>query len=812
MHWILVWSWRLCRLVLPLIAAGILILCGTFLYLGPRLPSIDVLRELKFQEPLRVYSKDGLLMGEFGEMRRSPVQYADIPAHLIQAILAAEDDRFLQHSGIDVTGLARAAWELATTRSIQSGGSTITMQVARNYFLSRDQTFTRKFNEILLAIQIERELDKHQILELYLNKIFLGYRAYGIEAAAQVYYGRSIRELSLAEAAMIAGLPKAPSVLNPIDNPARAETRRNWILARMRDLGHISNEEYEQAVNEADTARYHGSRIELRAEYAAEMVRAEMIARYGRAAYVDGYTVHTTLDSRLQQHAQQAVERGLLAYDSRHGYRGPELQLTQQSAQEWGAQLARIPNVGSLEPAVVTEVGERELLLLGKSGEAITIGWDQGISAARRFMSPDYRGPSPKAAAEVAMIGDVVRIRRDGDDWRLSQLPAAQSALISLDASDGAILALIGGLDFRNSKFNRVTQALRQPGSNIKPFIYAAAMENGFTPASIINDAPVVFQDPGLEQVWRPENDTGKFYGPTSLRTGLVNSRNLVSIRLLQQLGIEKAVDYLAKLGFPRADLPPNLSLALGTQISTPLRLAAAYAILANGGYRVEPHLIEEVRLVSGELVSRTRAARACENCRAQTPGAAVEEIASMDELLAIAVEPEAVEADIEEPAIAERVMDPRVAYMIDSILRDAVKHGTGRRALELKRADIAGKTGTTNGPTDAWFSGYAANVVTTSWLGFDQNQPLGRQEYGGSAALPIWVDYMREATRDIPVKERARPDGLVSVRVDPQTGLLASPGQQDARFELFPLENVPPVTPTGDGYIADEYNTMEIF
>jgi penicillin-binding protein 1A len=337
-------------------------------------------------------------------------------------------------------------------------------------------------------------------------------------------------------------------------------------------------------------------------------------------------------------------------------------------------------------------------------------------------------------------------------------------------------------------------------------------MENGFTPASIINDAPVVFQDPGLEQVWRPENDTGKFYGPTSLRTGLVNSRNLVSIRLLQQLGIEKAVDYLAKLGFPRADLPPNLSLALGTQISTPLRLAAAYAILANGGYRVEPHLIEEVRLVSGELVSRTRAARACENCRAQTPGAAVEEIASMDELLAIAVEPEAVEADIEEPAIAERVMDPRVAYMIDSILRDAVKHGTGRRALELKRADIAGKTGTTNGPTDAWFSGYAANVVTTSWLGFDQNQPLGRQEYGGSAALPIWVDYMREATRDIPVKERARPDGLVSVRVDPQTGLLASPGQQDARFELFPLENVPPVTPTGDGYIADEYNTMEIF
>jgi len=810
MRWILVWSWRLCRLVLPLIAAGILILCGTFLYLGPRLPSVDVLRELKFQEPLRVYSKDGLLMGEFGEMRRSPVQYADIPMHLVHAILAAEDDRFLQHRGIDVAGLARAAWELATTRSIQSGGSTITMQVARNYFLTRDQTFTRKFNEILLAIQIERELDKHQILELYLNKIFLGYRAYGIEAAAQVYYGRSIGALSLAETAMIAGLPKAPSVLNPIDNPARAVTRRNWILARMQDLGYISTAEYEQAVNEADTARYHGSRIELHAEYAAEMVRAEMIARFGRAAYVDGYTVHTTLDSRLQQHAQQAVERGLLAYDSRHGFRGAELHLAPESAQDWSAQLARIPTVGSLEPAVVTQVGERELTLQRKNGESLIIGWNQGISAARRFMSPDYRGPSPGNAAEVASVGDVLRIRHDGENWRLSQLPAVQSALVSLDASDGAILALVGGLDFGNSKFNRVTQAQRQPGSNIKPFIYAAAMENGFTPASIINDAPVVFQDPGLEQVWRPENDSGKFYGPTSLRTGLVNSRNLVSIRLLQQLGIDKAVEYLAKLGFPRADLPPNLSLALGTQINTPLRLAAAYAVLANGGYRVEPHLIQEVRLVNGELVSRTRAARACENCQLQLASATIEEVASMDELLSI--DEETVETDSEEPVIAERVMDPRVAYMIDSILRDAVKHGTGRRALELKRADVAGKTGTTNGPIDAWFSGYAANVVTTSWVGFDQNQPLGRQEYGGSAALPIWVDYMREATRDIPVTERARPDGLVSVRVDPQTGLLASPGQQDARFELFPLENVPPVTPSGDGYIADEYNTMEIF
>ena len=776
---------------------------GSLLYLAPRLPSIESLRDFRFQEPLRVYTRDGALIGEFGEMRSTPVHYEQVPQVLLQAVLAAEDDRFLHHRGVDLQSLARAAWELATTRSIQSGGSTITMQVARNYFLSREQTFVRKFNEILLAIQIERELSKQQILELYLNKIFLGHRAYGVQAAAQVYYGRPIDQLTLDEAALIAGLPKAPSALNPIDDPQRSRERRDWVLGRMLALGYIDAEAHAAAVAAPITARYHGARIELPAQYAAEMVRAEMITRYGLQAYSDGYVVHTTIDGTLQRQAQQAVQNGLLAYDRRHGFRGPELHLAGTSAQEWLPQLARLRAVGSLQPAVVTHVGEHQIEVLTTS-ETVSIGWERGLANARRYIDPDRRGPPPTTASELVAPGDVVRIVADEAGWRLAQLPAVQAALVSLDMNDGAVRALVGGLDFEQSKFNRVAQARRQPGSNIKPFIYAAAMENGFTPATVINDAPIVFNDPGLAKVWRPENDSGKFYGPTSLRTALVNSRNLVSIRLLQQLGVQRAIDYLVRLGFERADLVPDLSLALGTPSVTPLRLVAAYAVIANGGYRVEPYLIAEVQHVNGDVLWHAAPARACADC---TPAAPVEarEAASLEELL----NEDATKA---QPATAPQVMDPRVAFMIDSILKDAVKHGTGRRALELARADVAGKTGTTNGPTDAWFSGYAGELVTTAWIGFDENTPLGHQEFGGSAALPVWVDFMREATHSMPLHMRPLPVGLVNVRIDPATGLLAAPGQRDAVFELFPLENVPSVTPDGDNFLRDEYNTLDIF
>jgi penicillin-binding protein 1A len=582
----------------------------------------------------------------------------------------------------------------------------------------------------------------------------------------------------------------------------------------MHELGYIDGAQRDQALAEPVNVSYHGSRIEVHAEYAAEMVRAEMIERYGRAAYVDGYLVHTTLDSALQQQAQAAVLRGLLAYDARHGWRGVEAHWD-SPAPEWPALLQRVPVVAGLQPVAVTRVMERSFEVIDAQGALREIGWEQGLASARPYLSVDARGAAPKSASEVLRSGDVVRLllAEDGSA-RLVQIPDVQAALVSLDAVDGAIRAVVGGLDFRHSKFNRVAQAQRQPGSNIKPFIYAAAMENGFTPASIINDAPVVFQDPGLEQVWRPENDTGKFYGPTSLRTALVNSRNLVSIRLLQQLGIPVAVEYLVRLGFGRDRIPPNLSLALGTLSATPLELVSAYAALANGGFRVQPHLVREIRRVDGTLVGLNEAPRACPECLTATaqPGGGIEEADSMEELLASGAPGAATPATVTAP----RVMDPRAAYMIDTILRDAVKRGTGRRALELKRDDIAGKTGTTNGPTDAWFSGYVGTVVTTAWVGFDQNLPLGRQEYGGSAALPIWVDYMRLATRGLPPQQRPRPDGLVSVRVDPQTGLLAAPGQRDAVFELFPLENVPTVTPNGDEYQdsfeQDEYDTHEIF
>jgi penicillin-binding protein 1A len=772
---------------------------ATYLYLSPRLPSVEVLRDVRLQEPLRIYSAEGRLIGEFGEMRRTPVRFEEVPPVLINAFLAAEDDRFLQHSGVDVVGLARAAWELATTRSIQSGGSTITMQVARNYFLSREQSFMRKFTEILLALRIERELDKKQILELYLNKIFLGYRAYGIEAAAQVYYGRSIADLSLAESAMVAALPKAPSVLNPLDNPSRTLERRNWILGRMRELGYIDEPSYRAALAEGLNASYHGPRVEVKADYAAEMVRAEMIQRFGTAAYVDGYLVDTTLDGALQEQAQSAVLEGLLAYDARHGWRGAEARWDGHP-DSWPERLARIAPVAGLQAVVVTRVGEREVDVIDAESKTHALGWEQGLSGARPYIDADFRGPAPRTAGEILAIGDLVRLRTlpDGSQ-RLAQVPAVQGALVSLDANDGAIRAIVGGLDFRQSKFNRVSQAQRQPGSNIKPFIYAAAMEHGFTPASIINDAPVVFEDPSLETIWRPENDSGKFYGPTSLRTALVNSRNLVSIRLLQQLGIPVAVDYLVGLGFPRESVPPNLSLALGTLTTTPLRLVAAYAALANGGYRVEPHLLRGIRRVDGERVEQALAARACDTaCQSAQSSLAGESAGSIEEALATGPASGAA-------PLAPRVMDPRAAYMIDSILKEAVKHGTGRRALELKRSDIAGKTGTTNGPMDAWFSGYVGSVVTTTWLGFDQHRPLGRQEYGGSAALPVWVSFMREALRELPTQERLRPEGLVSVRVDPRTGLLAAPGSPDAAFEYFPLENVPPVTADGDEY-ADPY------
>lgn len=808
-------------------AATVLVLAAAYLYLSPDLPSVEVLRDVRLQTPLRVYTRDGLLIGEFGEQRRTPIRFEEVPPQFTAALLAAEDHDFYRHHGVDLSGLLRATGQLVRTGRIQTGGSTITMQVARNYFLNHARTFSRKFNEILLALQIERQLDKHEILELYFNKIFLGHRAYGIEAAAQVYYGKSIQELDLAQLAMIAGLPKAPSVNNPLANPARALERRNWILGRMLELGYIDQQAHDEASERPVTARYHGPAVALEAGHVAEMVRQEVVARYGTASYTDGYVAHATIDSRLQRRAQQAVVDSLLAYDRRHGYRGPEAELVDDPTpdrQHWLEALRARPGYGGLRAAVVTAVEERSLRALLADGSEVEVAWEHGLSSARPRLDVNRLGPRPGRADEVVAPGQVVRLRwvraeDDGDGapkgaWHFSQLPDAQAALVALEADTGAVVSLVGGFDFGLSKFNRATQAQRQPGSAFKPFLYSAALEHGFTAASLINDAPVVFEDTQLANEWRPVNDSGQFYGPTRLRRALYLSRNLVSIRLLRSMGIDWTRTYLERFGFQAATLPRDLSLALGSNTTTPLALTRAYATLANGGYEVQPHVLERVENLRGEVLYQARFPRVCHDCRPVAEAAdlaiSIEELesATMADIL------QGTEAPPPEPPPAELVMDPRVAFIIDDILHDVVRRGTGRRALALQREDLAGKTGTTNGPTDAWFAGYGGGLVSTVWLGFDQYQPLGRNEYGASAALPAWVEYMAEALRDRPLYFQRQPEGLVSLRIDPASGLRARSGQPDALFEYFRVENAPRETAGGSesdgtggggGYLEEE-------
>jgi penicillin-binding protein 1A len=783
--------------------AGILVLSAAVLYLSPKLPGVETLRDVKLQVPLRIYSSDNKLIGEFGEKRRSPIRYSDTPELLIKAVLAAEDDEFERHHGVDIKGLLRAASQLLVTGSIQTGGSTITMQVAKNYFLSHERTFLRKFNEILLALQIERELGKNEILELYLNKIYLGKRAYGVEAAAQVYYGKSINELNLAQLAMIAGLPKAPSSYNPLANPERALARRNWILQRMLSLGYINSEVFAATQAEPITASYHGLSFAANAQYAAEMARQFMLERFGDSAYTEGYRVHTTINSEFQAKAQSAVVAGLAAYDKRHGYRGPEAhwELDAEALISDGInRLREIPVIGNLEPALVTEVMDQEIKALLADGTTVTVAWENGLRDARPYKSVNVLGARPQTAHDLFVPGDVIRLKAANSLWHLAQVPEAQAALVSLNPSNGALLAVVGGFDFRQSKFNRVIQAFRQPGSNIKPLLYSAALENGFTAASLINDAPIVFDDSKLENSWRPENSSGRFYGPTSLRTALVNSRNLVSIRLLRKMSVNTAVDYLQRFGLDAGKLPRDLSLALGTHTMTPLEVATAYAVFANGGYRVEPYLVEQVVDTRDEIVYQAENPVVCNRQCALDKSLDKESHTEAESLEALLEEDN--NDEIASPS-APRIVEERVAYIIDSFLKDVVRRGTGRKALALDRKDIAGKTGTTNGPTDAWFSGYAGNVVTTTWVGFDNNTKLGNREYGGTAALPIWIDYMRTALRAAPEQVLEQPDGIVSVKIDPSSGKLAAPHADKAVFELFRSEFAPREMHTAPGGVT---------
>lgn len=779
---------------------GLLLTTIAYLYLAPGLPTIESIQDMRLQVPLRVYAKEGDLIAEFGEKRRIPLAIKEVPERMIQAVLAAEDDRFFEHPGVDYQGLLRAVIHLAKTGDKGQGGSTITMQVARNFFLSREKTYLRKLNEIFLALKIERELTKGDILGLYLNKIYLGNRAYGVAAAARIYYGKPINELSMAELAMIAGLPKAPSRYNPIVNSRRAMIRRGYVLGRMHHLGYIDDEEYNLAIEEPDNASLHRLTTQVDAPYVAEMVRSHMVGRYGNEAYTAGYKVYTTIDTRLQSAANKTLRKALMDYDMRHGYRGREGridldEITEQ--EEWDKTLTDYSAVGPLYSALVLEVKDNSAIVHIADTGSVEIPWE-GLAWAKRYIKINIQGSKPEQASSILERGDIVRVQslKEGK-WRLAQVPDVSGALVSITPDTGAINALLGGFDFYYSKFNRAIQAERQPGSNFKPFIYSAALEKGFTAASMINDAPVVFDDPGLESAWRPENYSGKFFGPTRLRLALTKSRNLVSIRLLRSIGIPHAINYARQFGFDTEKLPRDLSLALGSGAVTPLSIARGYAVFANGGYLVEPHFITRIEDLEGNIIFVNNLPQVCPECEEKEDNEESEQdMITVAETTEIKIEESAEENEDETitPEIipAPRVVNAQNVYIMTSIMRDIVKYGTGRKALKLGRNDLAGKTGTTNDQRDAWFSGFNRDVVTTVWVGFDKPQPLGNYETGAKAALPMWVDYMREALKGVLEKPLERPEGLVSVRIDPETGLLAGAGSTDAIFETFRTEYVP--------------------
>ncbi|MBZ9559414.1 MULTISPECIES: penicillin-binding protein 1A [unclassified Modicisalibacter] len=805
--------------ILSLGAATLLAVIGAALYFAPGLPDVHQLQGYELQTPLRIVTRDDKLIGEFGEERRTPVDYDAIPHDMVQAFLAAEDAHFFEHPGVDPKGLARAAIELvAHGGNIQSGGSTITMQVARNYLLTLDRTFTRKIREILLSLQMEQILSKDQIFELYVNKIYLGNRAYGIAAAAETYYDKSLDELTLAEKAMIAGLPKAPSALNPLANPERSLIRRNWILYRMRELGFIDQAAYQKAVKEPLSAHQHTTQAEVEAPYVAEMARQFAVNRFGDDAYTGGYRITTTLDSQLQGDARQALIQGLLEYDRRHGWRGAEqteippslveaqdqtqkegleeelsespevIETARQAAQSsqaevegvdgdvsnWLKVLQRTPVLGPLQPAIVIDSEGRRMRVLTKDAKVVTLDWD-GLKWAREYHSPQWRGEVPKNAQAIAQRGSLVRIMKDGDDngWRLAQQPGAEAAIVVLDPQTGAIRALQGGFSFAASKFNRAVQAQRQVGSNFKPFVYLAALEKGdMTAATVVNDAPVVMADVGGD--WRPENAEGEFKGPTRLRVGLYQSRNLVTIRILQSLGLENALTFLENFGFDKSRLPQGLSLALGSASLTPLEVANAYAILANGGFKVSPWYIQRVDKNDQEQpILENTPQVACRDC---ADGVSETQI------------------DGKTYPVAPRVVDADALYILRDIMRDVIERGTGRGALDLNRSDIVGKTGTTNDQRDAWFSGFNMHLVTTVWVGKDDNSSTG--EYGAQAALPIWKMFMRPALEGTPETVPERPDDIVTARIDPDTGRRLHDDQPGGIQEIFRKDHLPDYEP----------------
>ena len=815
-------------LIMMSLAAAVV--AGGYFYLNPKLPSIEGLSDVQLQVPLRIYSSDGALMGEFGEKRRTPKKLDEIPQLMQQAFLSAEDDRFFEHPGVDYQGILRAVVNLIMTGERGQGGSTITMQLARNFYLSSEKTYLRKLNEILLALKIENELSKEKILELYLNKIYLGNRSYGVAAAAQIYYGVELDELTLSQIAMIAGLPKAPSTYNPIVNPKRATIRRDYVLSRMHKLEFISTAQLEENRAAPVTARRHRSAIGVYAPYVNEMARAEIVKQFGDEAYVRGLNVYTTINKRMQQAANDSIWNGLVGYDKRHGYRGVvrhvELDPAEEAVNEAEPDAASIEvkaedsetedgqfdltdilkddeNYGRFVPALILSVNDdisvdasatqggavkasaevasvesRSAIALLKDGNQVRIPWS-GIEWAREYVSVNRVGDELQKVSEVINPGDVVWLASHPvSGWSLAQIPEVQGALVSVKPNSGAIQALAGGFDFEHSKFNRVVQAKRQAGSGFKPIVYAAALDKMYTPASLINDAPVVFEDSALEGEWRPENYSGKTFGPTRLRMALYKSRNLVSIRILNSIGLKHATQFARNFGLNPKELRYDLSLALGSAELSPIQMARVYSVFANGGYLTEPYLIKRIEDADGSTLYEADPAVACTSCviNEQKWSADIVEDDSLSKL----------------PKQAERTLEPRLAFQMNSILQDVVLRGTGRRAMQLGRKDLAGKTGTTNDQRDAWFNGYNPDLVATVWIGFDQLKPLGSRETGSSAALPVWIDYMKTALAGKPEKQLARPDGLVTLKINAETGQAATDADTNTVFEIFRKEKVP--------------------
>jgi penicillin-binding protein 1A len=791
---------------------------GAYQYLAPEIPEADALRTIKTQVPLRVYSRDGKLIAQIGEQRRIPLEWEEIPPVVIEAFLAAEDDRFFEHPGVDWQGLVRALAANVTPGSRLQGGGTITMQLARNTVLTSERTLRRKLKEVFLALRLERSFTKQEILTLYLNRIFLGQRAYGVGAAAEVYFDKHARDLTLAEAALLAGLPRAPSHDNPVASVERARERRSYVLRRMLELGQIDAAARDAAASVPISSRLHGPIVELEASHVAEMARAEMVRQYGPDALTAGYSVYTTLDSRLQQAANVAAWRAILEYDRRHGYRGPAEQLDAATLGDESA-LARAfrrhPNRGSLVTAVVTGVADRSAEVVRRNGAEFTLDWD-GLSWARPALDPvkDAMGPPPQTARDVVAPGQVVYLEPLPEDdgakdhrpegrFRLAQIPAVAGALVALDPDDGAIVSLVGGFDFFASKYNRVTQAQRQPGSAFKPFLYSAALERGFTPATLVNDAPIVMPGGGGAEggeEWRPQNITRKFYGPTPMREGLVRSRNLVSIRLLRGTGVGFATSHIARFGFSPAALPANLTLALGTGQVTPLEMARGFAVFANGGALVTPYFIDSVRDLTGREVFRAEPPLACSLCDLPAPSADPSVAAQTADPTATAGTAPQVDGTVSSGTgmqvapdrRAPQAITPANAFVMTEMMSDVIQRGTATRALSLGRRDLAGKTGTTSDRRDTWFVGFNADLAAAVWLGFDQERPLGEREEGGKTALPMWIYFMEEALRDRPEHRQPEPPGVVRMWVSRETGAPTRAGAPGALFEAFVEQYAP--------------------